>query len=103
MLMFLLYLRRLSVNISVNVRIERPNIARSTGLFKLRQSAETCEVRVFTCCRLLTPTLRRDVIYEPRTRWLRARTEEVICWLQKSTFRGGKTWERGREIGGHNL
>ena len=38
---------------------------------------------VFSHCRLLTLTLPRDVIYEPRAAWMSARTEEVLCWLSQ--------------------
>ena len=72
-----------------------PNIARDTEIYKLRQFAETCEVRLFSRCRLLTPTLPHGVIYEPRIGWLRVRKDEVLCWLLTIDLRGGKTRERG--------
>jgi hypothetical protein len=43
----------------------------------------------------INPTLLHDVIYEPCTGYLRVSTEEVFSGYLKSTFRGGKTRERG--------
>ena len=46
-------------------------------------------------------TLLRDVIHEPRTRWLIARMEEVLCWLLEIDLSLWKTRKRAREMGGH--
>ena len=75
--------------------MEQPEVARGTGLSELRQFAETSGAPIFSHCRLLTPTLPCEVIYEPRTGWLRARTEEVVRWLPKVDLSLWKNAEEG--------